>query len=159
MPNFTPYLPHPQLSPFAPIAEAAERILPIDPAASILNCRRAMEAAVKWMYSVDSALTLPADTRLASLMGDRDFRDVVGADLWQRLRLVRVLGNDAAHGGKKLTQNQAVVCLENLFAFFDFLACCYGQEYTPGASTPPCCRRSLRQKPRPPRRRRWSWSG
>ena len=69
-------------------------------------------------------------------MGTRDFRDVVGADLWQRLRLVRVLGNDAAHGGKKLTQNQAVVCLENLFAFFDFLACCYGQEYTPRSFDP-----------------------
>ena len=131
MPNFTPYLPHPQLSPFAPIAEAAERILPIDPAASILNCRRAMEAAVKWMYSVDSALTLPADTRLASLMGDRDFRDVVGADLWQRLRLVRVLGNDAAHGSRKLTRDQAVACLENLFALFDFIACCYDEGYTP----------------------------
>lgn len=136
MTNFTPYLPHPQLAPFAAIAEAAEKILPIDPAASILNCRRAMEAAVKWMYSVDDALTLPVDTRLAGLMGTRDFRDVVGADLWQRLRLVRVLGNDAAHGGKKLTQNQAVVCLENLFAFFDFLACCYGQEYTPRSFDP-----------------------
>lgn len=136
MPNFTPYLPHPQLSAFAAIAEAAEKILPIDPAASILNCRRGMEAAVKWMYSVDDALTLPVDTRLAGLMGTRDFRDVVGADLWQRLRLVRILGNDAAHGGKKLTQNQAVVCLENLFAFFDFLACCYGQEYTPRSFDP-----------------------
>ncbi len=136
MPNFTPYLPHPQLAPFAAIAEAAEKILPIDPAASILNCRRGMEAAVKWMYSVDEALTLPVDTRLAGLMGTRDFRDVVGADLWQRLRLVRILGNDAAHGGKKLTQNQAVVCLENLFAFFDFLACCYGQEYTPRSFDP-----------------------
>ncbi len=43
MPNFTPYLPHPQLKPFAAIAEAAEKILPIDPAASILNCRRGMD--------------------------------------------------------------------------------------------------------------------
>ena len=131
MTNFTPYLPHPQLSAFAATAEAAEKILPIDPAASILNCRRATEAAVKWMYSVDDALTLPADTRLASLMGTRDFRDVVGAELWQRLRLVRVLGNDAAHGSRKLTRDQAVACLENLFALFDFIACCYDEGYTP----------------------------
>ena len=131
MPNFTPYLPHPQLAPFAAIAEAAEKILPIDPAASILNCRRTMEAAVKWMYSVDDALTVPRDTRLAGLTGTREFRDVVGSDLERRLWLVRKLGNTAAHNSKKLTRDKAVACLENLFVFFDFLACCYGEEYTP----------------------------
>ena len=38
---------------FAEVAINAERILHIDPSASVINCRRAMEFAVKWMYSVD----------------------------------------------------------------------------------------------------------
>ena len=39
------------------VAISAERIFQLDYAASVLNCRRAMEFAVKWMYSVDSALS------------------------------------------------------------------------------------------------------
>ena len=38
---------------FSVPAIAAEQILHIDPAACVLNCRRAMEFAVKWMYLVD----------------------------------------------------------------------------------------------------------
>ena len=44
---------------FADAAVAAENILHIDVDASVLNCRRAMEFAVKWMYSVDSSLVMP----------------------------------------------------------------------------------------------------
>ena len=30
----------------------------------MLNCRRAMEFAIKWMYSVDGGLVMPYDDRL-----------------------------------------------------------------------------------------------
>ena len=53
---------------FADVAISAEKILPIDVSASILNCRRAMEFAVKWMYSVDSSLVMPWDDKLINLM-------------------------------------------------------------------------------------------
>ena len=58
MSNFSPYLSIPSFAAFAPIAESAEKILSIDPAACVLNCRRAMEAAVKWMYAVDGSLVM-----------------------------------------------------------------------------------------------------
>ncbi len=53
---------------FADAAIAAERIFSIDPSACVLNCRRAMEFAVKWMYSVDKALVMPYQDTLVSLM-------------------------------------------------------------------------------------------
>ena len=112
---------------FAVPAIAAERILHIDPAACVLSCRRAMEFAVKWMYSVDKQLATPSDSRLVSLMGGEDFRDIVGPDLWRRMDLIRKLGNHAAHKEKKLTREQAALCLENLWYFLDFVACCYGK--------------------------------
>lgn len=59
MSNFSPYLSIPSFAAFAPIAESAEKILSIDPAACVLKCRRAMEAAVKWMYAVDGSLVMP----------------------------------------------------------------------------------------------------
>ena len=139
MSNFTFLQSNAEFASFAAPAEAAERIYHIDPAACVLNCRRAMECAVKWMYSVDKALVKPYDSRLVALMDNGDFRDIVGPDLWKRMKLIRVLGNHAAHGGKKITGEQAMLCLENLYDYLDFVACCYGGEdfaYTPGTFDP-----------------------
>ena len=136
MTNFDTFLSTPQFSSFAPVAVSAERILPIDPSACVLNCRRAMEFAVKWMYSVDKALVMPYQDTLVSLMNTEDFRDIVGADIWRRMDLIRRMGNNAAHTGKKITEEQAALCLENLYVFLDFVAYCYGENYTEGHFDP-----------------------
>ena len=81
MTNFDFLKDIPQFAAFADVAVAAEKILMIDPEASVMNCRRAMEFAVKWMYSVDSALVMPWDDRLVSLMSTDEFRDIIDADL------------------------------------------------------------------------------
>lgn len=48
-----------RFSAFADVAVSAEKIVLLDPEACIMNCRRAMEFAIKWMYSVDDALEKP----------------------------------------------------------------------------------------------------
>jgi type I restriction enzyme R subunit len=126
----------PQFAAFASTAIAAERTYAIDPATCALNCRRAMEFAVKWMYSVDGALVTPYQDTLVSLMNTEDFRDIVGVDLWRRMDLIRKVGNSAAHSGKKITPEQAALCLENLYVFLDFVAYCYGEHYTEGVFDP-----------------------
>ncbi len=136
MTNFDFLTTDPQFHSFAEIAVAAERIYHIEPSACVVNCRRAMEIAVKWMYSVDGSLVMPYDDRLVSLMGSEDFRDIVGLDIWRRMKLIRDLGNNAAHSGKKLTQEAALHCLENLYIFLDFVAYCYGKDYTEGKFDP-----------------------
>ena len=130
MSNFSPYLSIPSFAAFAPIAESAEKILSIDPAACVLNCRRAMEAAVKWMYAVDGSLVAPWDDKLVTLINTEEFRGIVDEQLIFRLDFIRRMGNNAAHGGKVINREQAVLCLQNLFVFFDFLAYCYGENYT-----------------------------
>lgn len=110
---------------FADAAISAEKILHIDPSACIINCRRAMEFAVKWMYSVDADLTLPYPDNLRNLMYNEDFRDIVDKDIWRRMELIRKNGNDTAHTAKKATDALARLCLENLFVFLDFVAYCY----------------------------------
>lgn len=132
MTNFDKFLSAAEFEPFASVAVAAERILHIDPSACVLNCRRAMEFAVKWMYSVDKALVMPYQDTLVSLMNAEDFRDIVGADIWRRMDFIRRAGNNAAHTGKKITEEQAALCLENLYVFLDFVAYCYGENYTEG---------------------------
>ncbi len=96
---------------------------------SFADVAMAMEFAVKWMYSVDSSLVMPWDDKLVNLMNTEEFRDIVDRDLWFRMDFIRKMGNSAAHAGKKLTKDQALLCLENLFIFMDFLSYCYGDEY------------------------------
>jgi len=122
----------PQFASFADVAVSAERILQIDVEACIINCRRAMEFAVKWMYSVDGSLVMPYQDTLVSLMNAEEFHDVVGIDIWRRMDFIRKMGNNAVHSGKKVTLEQATLCLENLYVFLDFVAYCYGKDYTEG---------------------------
>ena len=131
MSNFKFLLSEPSFASFADVAVAAEKILHIDPAASIINCRRAMEFAVKWMYSVDKELEMPWQDNLQSLMTREEFRQIVGQDIYTRMDFIRIKGNHAAHAsGKKVTEEQAMLCLENLHIFLDFVAYCYAEEYT-----------------------------
>ena len=130
MTNFDFLRSDPQFNSFADVAISAEKILHIDPAASVLNCRRAMEFAIKWMYSVDKDLELPWQDNLHSLMTTEDFREIVGVDIWRRMDYIRRKGNSAAHAGEKISKAAAMLCLENLHIFLDFVACCYGEDYT-----------------------------
>ena len=145
MTNFDSLLSEKDFTSFASVAVSAERILHIDPSACVQNCRRAMEFAVKWMYSVDKGLVMPYQDSLVSLMNTEGFRDIVGADIWRRMDLIRRMGNNAAHTGRKITEEQAVLCLENLYVFLDFVAYCYGEDYTEGHFD-----RSLLQQPAAP---------
>ena len=124
MTNFDFLKNDPQFKTFADVAISAEKILNIDMGASVLNCRRAMEFAVKWMYSVDSSLVRPYQDTLVSLMSTEEFKDLVDSDLWKRMDFIRKLGNNAAHNGKKITLDEARLCLENLYIFLDYVAYC-----------------------------------
>ena len=130
MSNFKFLLSDPGFASFADVAMAAEKILHIDPAACILNCRRAMEFAVKWMYSVDKELEMPYQDNLQSLMTREEFRSIVGQDLYTRMDFIRKKGNIAAHDTKKVSEAVAMLCLENLHIFLDFVAYCYADDYT-----------------------------
>ncbi len=129
MTNFDFLKKESQFNAFADVAISAEKILHIDKDACILNCRRAMEFAVKWMYSVDGDLIMPYQDTLVSLMNTEEFRQIVDYSLWRRMDFIRKMGNNAAHSGKKVTIEQAQLCLENLFIFLDFVDYCYGNHY------------------------------
>ena len=118
-----------KFSRFADVAISAEKLILMDPEASIINCRRAMEFAIKWMYSVDSELEMPYQDNLQSLMNAEEYREIVGQDLWKRMEYIRRCGNNVAHSNKKLGRDEAMLCLENLFIYLDFVACCYSDRY------------------------------
>ncbi len=147
MTNFDFLKTEPKFHSFADVAVSAEKILPIDYSASILNCRRAMEFAIKWMYSVDSSLRMPWDDKLVSLMNTDEFRGIVDEDLFRRMEFIRKTGNSAAHTGKTMSKEQALLCLENLYIFLDFISYCYADEYTEGTFDPGLLEEEPKEQP------------
>ena len=129
MTNFDYLKQEPKFHSFADVAIAAEKVLKIDTESSVINCRRAMEFAIKWMYSVDEYLERPYQDGLASLMSTEDFHDLIDDALWKRLDLIRKIGNRAAHNSRKITEDEAKLCLQNLFIFMDYLSYCYSDFY------------------------------
>ena len=129
MTNFDFLKNTPDFDAFSDVAISAEKILHIDVDSCVINCRRAMEFAIKWMYSVDRDLAMPYQDNLVSLMSEDSFRSLIGNDIWRRLDFIRKVGNNAAHGGRKVSQEQAELCIENLFVFLDCLACYYSADY------------------------------
>ena len=90
-----------------------------------------MEFAVTWLYSLDKEMEMHYQDNLQSLMSREEFRQIVGQDIYVRMDFIRIKGNHAAHAsGKKVTEEQAMLCLENLHIFLDFVAYCYADEYT-----------------------------
>lgn len=129
MNNFDFLRDEPRFAAFAGVAISAERIILMDPDACILNCRRAMEFAIKWIYSVETSLETPYQDNLHSLLNSEDFRDYVGNDLWRRLDYIRRKGNSVAHNNRRQGFDEAMLCLENLHIFMDFISCCYVRGY------------------------------
>jgi len=129
MTNFDFLQSEPRFISFSDVAISSERLLNIDTAACVINCRRAMEFAIKWMYSVDDVLVKPYDESLVCLTTTEEFQTLVGDELCERIKFIRKTGNDAAHGTKKITFDRAKLCVVNLYIFMDFVACCYSEKY------------------------------
>ena len=129
MTNFDYLKNEPKFTAFADVAISAERIILMDPEASIINSRRAMEFALKWMYSVDKELEMPYQDNLQSLMNSEEYRQIVGPDIWKRMDFIRRSGNNVAHSGKKQGRDVAMLCLENLAIYLDYIAYCYSDNY------------------------------
>ena len=111
--NFDYLKNNPEFSTFADTAISAEKIILMDSGSSILNSRRAMEFAVKWMYSIEDELDKPYQDNLYSLMREEQFVNLVPADILKRMEYIRRCGNDVAHTNKKLGRDEAMLCLEN----------------------------------------------
>ena len=133
MTNFDVFAQEQVFASFAEFGVYAERAYQIAPTTCVTECRKALELAVKWMYEVDNALEKPFQDSLASLIHTHEFRSILNDTLLRQIEYIWRTGNFATHSGKKVAKEQAALCLENLYYFFDFLATCYADDYSPGS--------------------------
>lgn len=146
MTNFDFLLKEKKFESFANIAVSAEKIFNIDMEACAVNCRKAMEIAIKWIYSVDGILEKPYRDNLQTLMNSEEFRDIIDSDLYKRMDFIRIVGNNAAHNNKNVSVEQVKLSLENLFEFMDFVAYCYADNYEEGKYDPSLLERKEEEK-------------
>ena len=127
--NFDFLLKEKKFDPFAEAAVSAEKAFAISPALCATACRTALEFAVKWVYSVDGSLKMPYEEKLITLIRTEEFYALIPAGMGRKLNFLRMIGNNAAHNARGVSRDQAMLALQNLHSFLDFVAYCYAEEY------------------------------
>ncbi|MED1724720.1 DEAD/DEAH box helicase family protein [Brevibacillus parabrevis] len=114
---------------FALACIEAERVLTTSPAMSAVGSRKALELAVKWVYSADNTISMPYKDNLQSLIHEPSFRFAMENQTWGKLPYIVKLGNLAVHTEKAISRSDAILSLAGLFEFIQWLDYCYGSNY------------------------------
>lgn len=108
----------------------AEKALIVSPATCAILSRRALELAVKWLYSSDSELNVPYQENLSSLIHDSNFLAIIDEDLLPLLKYIVKLGNVSVHSNANIDRDEAILSLHHLHQFVAWIDYCYSDEYT-----------------------------
>ncbi len=114
---------------FSPACIEAEKIYSSAPAMCAVGCRKALELAVKWVYSADKSMTMPYKDNLQSLIHEPSFRFAVDYNTWGKLPFIVKLGNLAVHTERSVQAGDALASLRGLFEFVQWIDYCYGADY------------------------------
>ena len=114
---------------FAEAAMEAEKVYATSPAMSAVGSRKALELAVKWVYSADTSMQMPYKDNLQSLIHEPSFRFSVDYNTWGKLPYIVKLGNLAVHTERNVSSSDALLSLRGLFEFIEWVDYCYGKQY------------------------------
>lgn len=114
---------------FSDAAIEAEKTFATSPAMCAVGCRKALELAIKWVYLADKTINMPYRDNLQSLIHEDSFRYAVDHSTWAKLKNVVKLGNLAVHTERAVSKADALLSLEILFEFIEWVDYCYGEDY------------------------------
>jgi type I restriction enzyme R subunit len=126
--NFKFLKDHTNYSDFSDACIEAEKSLSLSYSSTAILARRALELAVKWVYSHDDELSVPYQDNLASLIHEYTFKSVIDTRLFPMILFILKLGNNAVHTNTKITRGQAVLALRNLYEFITWIDYCYSDD-------------------------------
>jgi len=112
-------------------ASKAEALVHSDPRAACFYARRALEAAVAWLYKYEAKLKLPYQDNLSALIHEPSFKAVVGQAVFAKARVIQRQGNDAVHSTRPVRQHDALQVVQELFHFGYWLARTYARGAKP----------------------------
>lgn len=128
--NFDYLLEKRKYAGFAAQAVEAEKSIEISPATCAIFSRRALELAVRFVYSYDAELSLPYRDNVSSLIHEPTFRRSIEPKLFPMLKYTIHLGNVAVHTNNNIRRDEAIIALRDLFAFCDWIDYSYSKEYS-----------------------------
>ncbi|RDY22699.1 DUF4145 domain-containing protein [Romboutsia maritimum] len=108
----------------------AEKSILVSPSTCATITRRALELAVKWVYSNDSDLRLPYQDNLSSLIHNHSFIELIDYNMLPLLKYIVKLGNMSVHTNQIIERGEAILSLRNLHQFVSWIDYCYSDEYT-----------------------------
>jgi type I restriction enzyme R subunit len=111
--------------------QKAEALVIPDPRTACFYARRTLELAVTWLYKSDSALKLPYQDNLSALIHEPTFKATVGQKIFIKAKLIKDLGNLAAHSHKPLQQLDSMTAVRELFHICFWLARTYSKAEKP----------------------------
>jgi type I restriction enzyme R subunit len=111
--------------------QKAEALVVPDPRTACFYARRTLELAVTWLYKSDSALKLPYQDNLSALIHEPSFKAAVGQKIFVKAKLIKDLGNLAAHSHRPLQQLDSMTAVRELFHICFWLARTYGKAGKP----------------------------
>ncbi len=127
--NFDYLLAKNEYESFAAQAVEAEKSLAFSPATCAILARRALELAVRFVFSHDADLKLPYQDNISSLIHEKSFQDIIDPCLFPLLKYTIHLGNVAVHTNSNVKRDEAIISLRDLFEFCDWIDFCYSDEY------------------------------
>lgn len=127
--NFEYLKNRPEYILFSEACIEAEKIYNSSPSVCAFCCRKALELAVKWVYSADNTIKMPYRENLQSLIHESSFRNALDTQTWKKLPYIIKLGNMGAHTDKKITKDEVILSLKGLFEFVQWIDYCYSSTY------------------------------
>lgn len=107
----------------------AEKSILVSPATCAILSRRALELAVKWVYSYDEDLNLPYQDNISSLIHNNSFVELIDSEMLPMLKFVIKLGNVAVHTSSNISREEAILSLHNLYQFINWIDYCYSADF------------------------------
>ncbi len=116
-------------SAFSQMAIDAERQYNRNTVFSAFAARKALEQAVKWMYSVDSDLRRPYSDSIQVLVHEPSFVNAVPSNIRTAMQTVIKVGNSGVHDTYAVDKKYVLLSLKALFNVLNWLDYTYGVDY------------------------------
>lgn len=130
MANFDFLLSNTEYASFSNLAVEAEKQYNKSTMFCGFSARKALEQAVKWMYSVDSDFRMPYSDNIQTLVHEPSFVNQVPRNIQRDIQIIIKAGNSAVHDSSDVEKRVALVSLKALFNFMNWLNYTYGDSYT-----------------------------
>ncbi|MBO6794719.1 MAG: DEAD/DEAH box helicase family protein [Balneolaceae bacterium] len=121
-------------SEFIEDAKAMEKLVRFDPRGACGRARYLIEQVVLWMYKNDEDLELPYDTSLYNITNELSFRKIIGYTIYEKIKVIRKVGNLAVHENKRISEHDALRVCEETFHIMYWLYRTYTTDDTPKPS-------------------------